>query len=89
MNARMMTEKHGLTLTGVKQNEKNRGIIARWVNISDKAAVLSIKKTDIINNLYISNIIEQKFNEERADKNGYFNIEVKPYEILTVGVVNK
>lgn len=75
----------GLTLTGIKQKEAADDMILRWVNLSDKAAALSIKKTDVINNLYISNVIEKMLDKVESD-GGYFNIEVKPYEILTVGV---
>ena len=38
---------------------------------------------------YQSNIIEQRFTDIAAKDNEYFNIEVKPYEILTVGVERK
>ena len=42
-------------------------------------------KSDVIDNLYISNIIEKKIKEIDSD-NGYFNIEAKTYEIMTVGI---
>ena len=44
-----------------------------------------IQKSDVIDNLYISNIIEKKIKEIDSD-NGYFNIEAKTYEIMTVGI---
>ena len=79
----------GLTLTGLKAKQDSDDIIIRWVNLSDKPTVLTIKKTEVINNLYQSNIIEQRFTDIAAKDNEYFNIEVKPYEILTVGVERK
>ena len=47
------------TLTGLKAKQDSDDIIIRWVNLSDKPTVLTIKKTEVINNLYQSNIIEQ------------------------------
>lgn len=79
----------GLTLTGMKQKQDAEDIIIRWVNLGDKPAQLQVKKTDVINNIYLSNIIEQRFADIAADDRGYFNIEAKPYEILTVGVERK
>ena len=78
-----------MTLTGLKAKQDSDDIIIRWVNLSDKPTVLTIKKTEVINNLYQSNIIEQRFTDIAAKDNEYFNIEVKQYEILTVGVERK
>ena len=75
----------GLTLTGIKQKGNGEDIILRWVNVSDKPTTLTIQKSDVIDNLYISNIIEKKIKEIDSD-NGYFNIEAKTYEIMTVGI---
>ena len=76
---------NGLTLTGIKQKGNGEDIIIRWVNVSDKPTTLTIQKSDVIDNLYISNIIEKKIKEIDSNNN-YFNIEVKPYEIMTVGI---
>ena len=75
----------GLILTGIKQKGNGEDIIIRWVNVSDKTTTLTIQKSDVIDNLYISNIIEKKIKEIDSNNN-YFNIEVKPYEIMTVGI---
>jgi len=48
-------------------------------------ATLTIKKTDVIDNLYRSNVIEEK-GEKLSFANGEWKIEVKPYEIITLGV---
>lgn len=74
-----------MTLTGIKQKGNGEDIILRWVNVSDKPTTLTIQKSDVIDNLYISNIIEKKIKEIDSD-NGYFNIEAKTYEIMTVGI---
>ena len=76
---------NGLILTGIKQKGNGEDIIIRWVNVSDKTTTLTIQKSDVIDNLYISNIIEKKIKEIDSNNN-YFNIEVKPYEIMTVGI---
>ena len=74
-----------MTLTGIKQKGNGEDIILRWVNVSDKPTTLTIQKSDVFDKLYISNIIEKKIKEIDSD-NGYFNIEAKTYEIMTVGI---
>ena len=60
-------------------------IIARWTNYTDKEQILTVKKTDIIDSLYRSNVIEEKL-EELNFENGKCEITVNPYEILTLYV---
>lgn len=53
---------------------------------SDCEQMLTIKKTDWIDNLYMSNVIEDK-GQVITDKNGEWEINVNPFEIITVGCV--
>lgn len=76
----------GLTLTGMKAAQGSDDIIIRWVNIGNKPAVLSVKKTDVIDNMYMSNVIEKKLNTICDNGSGYFTVEVRPQEIITLGV---
>lgn len=75
----------GLTLTGMKQKEDSEDIILRWVNLSDEATVLTVKKNEFIHNLYRSNVVEEKL-DDITDNNGSYCINIKPYEIVTLGV---
>lgn len=74
----------GLKHTAFKQKMNGNDIIARWTNYTDKEQVLTIKKTAVINNLYRSNVIEEKIETLQADGDKW-QIKVKPYEILTLG----
>lgn len=77
-----------LRLTAFKAAEKNDDIIMRWVNYSDDEAVLRINKTDWIDNLYMTNVLEKK-GEKIKVKNGVWQIPVKPFEIITLGSERK
>ncbi|MBQ7986220.1 MAG: hypothetical protein IJ304_03020 [Clostridia bacterium] len=52
----------------------------KWEN----QQVLTIQKTEVISNLYLSNVIEEKL-EILKDDGEKWQIKVKPYEILTLG----
>lgn len=75
----------GLKQTAFKQKMNGDDIIMRWTNYTDKEKVLTVKKTAVIDNLYRSNVIEEQF--ETLENDGEkWEIKVKPYEILTLGV---
>ncbi len=71
--------------TAFKKKMNNDDLIIRFVNYSDKAQTLTIKKTAVIENIYRSNVIEEKGEKLNAE-NGIFKINVNPYEIITLGV---
>ena len=71
--------------TTFKKKMNGDDLILRFVNYSEKLQTLILKKTDTINNLYMSNVIEEKA-ESIKDDNGFWKIEVKPYEIITFGI---
>ncbi len=64
--------------------QESNDIIMRWVNYSECPQILTIKKTDWINNLYRSNVIEEKGAAETC-KDDEWKIAVNPFEIITVG----
>jgi len=74
-----------LKATAFKNKMNGKDLIMRWANYSDEKQILTIKKTNAIDNLYMSNIIEEKGKTLKAE-NGVWKIEVKPYEIITLGV---
>ena len=75
----------GLKQTAFKQKMNGNDIIARWTNYTDKEQILTVKKTDIIDSLYRSNVIEEKLDVVNAG-DGEWKITLKPYEILTLYV---
>ena len=77
-----------LRLTAFKQAEKGEDIIMRWVNYADCEATLKIEKTDWIENLHLSNVIEKKGDKIKS-KDGIWEIPVKPYEIITLACQKK
>ncbi len=74
-----------LKATALKKKMNGEDIILRWANYSDKEQILTINKTSLIDNLYRSNVIEEKGEILKAE-NGVWKIVVKPYEIITLGV---
>ena len=73
-----------LRMTAFKGAQDKDDIIMRWVNYSDKEQTLTIKKTEWINNIYRSNVIEEKL-DSVVPVNNEWKIEVRPYEIITLG----
>ncbi len=73
-----------LRLTAFKKAQESDDVIMRWVNYSEKPQALTIKKSDWIKNLYLSDIIEKK-GESVCAEGESFVIEVKPFEIITLG----
>lgn len=70
--------------TAFKAAHNSYDIIMRWVNYSDKEQLLTIHQTDWIDNIYMSNIIEE-YKEPIKCSGGKWTISVKPFEIITVG----
>ena len=60
-------------------------IILRWTNYTNQEQILRVEKTAFIDNLYRSNVIEEK-GECISPENGAWRITVKPFEIITLGV---
>lgn len=74
-----------LTMTALKKSPVTNDIIMRWVNFGGEECTLSIDKTEIVNNLYRSDVTEA-VGEEVSAENGKFEVKVAPYEIVTVGI---
>ncbi len=73
-----------LRLTSLKLAQNSNDIIARFVNYSDSEQTLTISKTDWLDNLYMSNVIEHK-GEALTACDDKWTIKVKPFEIVTTG----
>lgn len=74
-----------LRLTAFKNAQDKDDLILRWVNYSQSEEILTLKVTDSIQNLYRSNIIEEK-GAELLPEDGQWKIPVKPFEILTLWI---
>ena len=74
-----------LKVTAFKNKMNSSDIIMRWANYSGEVQTLTINKTATVDNLYMSNIIEEK-GEKLKVENDVWKIAVKPYEIITLGV---
>ena len=55
----------------------------RWVNYSDESRVLTVYNSEWIANLKKRNVLEENWEELQA-VNGNWEIEVKPFEIITL-----
>jgi len=75
----------GLKASAFKKKMNQEDIILRWTNYTNQEQVLRVEKTAFIDNLYRSNVIEEK-GECISPENGAWRITVKPFEIITLGV---
>ena len=87
------TEKSWLTWEGERMmfsnfKEKAEGTdrMARFVNCSGEPTVLRIKKDASFETLYFSNILEEEVRPETANADGWYEIPVRGFEIVTVGM---
>lgn len=73
-----------LRMTALKPAFGSEDIIMRWVNYSDQNQWLELNQTEWIKQVYWSNVVEEK-KAELIPENGVWRIQVKPYEIITLG----
>lgn len=71
--------------TAFKNKMDSDDLILRWANYSSSEQTLTINKNKAINNLYMSNVMEENLGS-LTEANGKWSIEVKPFEIITLGV---
>ena len=62
------------------------GRMARFVMCSGDPTVLRIKKDASFETLYFSNILEEEVRPETATADGWYEIPVRGFEIVTVGM---
>lgn len=77
----------GVVMTSLKKSPITGDTIMRWVNYSDSSAELTVRKTNTVNNLYLSNIAEE-IKESVQEDGGSFKVRLCPHEILTLGIKN-
>ena len=82
-NNQVVWNGNDLRMTAFKASLDGNDIVMRFVNFADEERVLTINKSDWINNLMLSNVIEE--DGEMLQNDGVeWNIKVKPFEIVTL-----
>lgn len=74
-----------LYMTACKPSQSGNDVIMRWVSYSAKPQTLTVYRSGISDNLYVSNIMEEKF-DRIEEKDGKWEIRVDPYKIITLGI---
>ncbi len=77
----------GLNLTGFKKKDGDRDIIVRFVNETREAVELTIDRQAWFEEMYHSNVIEERLQAAAPGGDGSYHMTVKPFEIFTVGIV--
>jgi alpha-mannosidase len=76
-----------LALSAVKRNEDTNDLIVRWYNLAAEPAELSVYAPQGSRQLYLSNVLEEERGTKwPCDRQSAVAIEVKPAEIITVGI---
>ncbi|MBD5392843.1 MAG: alpha-mannosidase [Lachnospiraceae bacterium] len=79
----------GLNLTGLKQKEEGEDVIVRFVNETKEPITLSLERQDWFDSVYQSNVIEENLGEIEQGEDFHYHRLVKPFEILTIGIIVK
>ncbi len=83
LNQQFVWNGDGLRPFAFKTAQESADIIMRWVNYSEHEQLLTVKKTEWIDNLHESNVLEER-GELLKCQDGEWRISVKPFEIITV-----
>lgn len=75
----------GMMFSNLKEKDQSDDRMARFVNCTGKETVLYLKKEGFAE-AYRSNVIEEKLCELSADMDGWYEIPVRGYEIVTIGM---
>lgn len=78
-------EQPELAFSSLKVSRKSGDLMLRWFNMGDSDAKLSLKTSLPEAKAYKTTILEEQ-KEAEALRDGEYSLEVKPYEIVTVGV---
>lgn len=75
-----------MMLSNIKAKDNGTDRMARFVNCSGKETVLRIQKDDSFEKAYFSNVIEEEIRELEMNAEGYYEIPVRGFEIVTIGM---
>jgi len=79
-------EGNGLNLSGLKKADECDDIMVRFVNVTKEPVVLKLAKQEWFADAYKSNVLEEKTGE-LEQKDGQYELEIAPFEIVTLGLV--
>lgn len=72
----------------MKNKQNSDHSIIRWVNTSQKESSLRIQNCCDKKIYYLSNVIEEQFQEIKPDDHGEIILQLRPFEIFTIGIEN-
>lgn len=75
-----------LMFSNLKVKDGAADLMARFVNCSGRETVLRIKKDDSVTEAYFSNVIEEEVRPLTAGGDGWYEIPVRGFEIVTIGL---
>lgn len=87
-NNQFMWDGKDLRLTAFKASQENEDIVMRWVNYCDEPRNLTIYKTEWIDNVCLSNVLEEPGEEIKASE-GKWTVTLKPFEIKTFKCIKR
>ncbi len=79
-------EGSGFNLTGFKMAENGKDVMVRLVNNHSTSEVLKVKKQPWMKGIYRSNVIEETGECLEETENYDYEIDIRPYEIVTIGM---
>lgn len=85
-NSYLNWQGEGLALTGFKRSDAGQDIMARFVNVTDKAISLRMEKMPWMTGTYISNVLEEKQDALEVSCDGWYEKVIAPFEIATFGL---
>lgn len=75
----------GLSMTGFKRSDEGEDVMARFVNVTDKAVTLRVEKMSWMSGAYFSNVLEEKKDALETAEDGWYEKVIAPFEIATIG----
>lgn len=76
----------GLAFSSLKRNEQTGDMLLRWYNMKSGPTTLSVKPKTIINDVYKSNILEERLEQISSSSAGEILLPVKGNEIITIAL---
>ncbi|MGM7723574.1 alpha-mannosidase [Metabacillus sp. Hm71] len=78
-------ESANLAFSSMKVSEQSGDVMLRWFNMSDESDTLIVKASETYNNIYKSNVIEEKGKSLHVDGRKAVHVSVRNHEIVTLG----
>lgn len=75
-----------MTLSNLKCRDQSTDSMARFVNCSGRETVLYVKKEAFVSEAYLSNVVEEPLGFLSLNADGWYEIPVRGYEIVTIGM---